>query len=85
MIEDSYVRKSRSENSALPQLTDREFEVFQLIGQARSNREIAEDLHLSPKTVETHRLNLMSKLKVKNRAELLRFALQHVEKEAGGA
>jgi DNA-binding NarL/FixJ family response regulator len=84
LLEEYSGRKPRSENAALPQLTDREFEVFQLIGQARSNREIAEELHLSPKTVETHRLNLMGKLKLKNRAELLRFALQHVENEAGG-
>jgi len=68
----------------LPNLTDREFEVFQLIGEAKNNREIAEQLHLSAKTVETHRMNLARKLKLKSAAELLRFALQYVEREASG-
>ena len=45
---------------------------------------MAEQLHLSQKTVETHRVNLMRKLKLKNAGELLRFALQYVEKEASG-
>lgn len=74
--------KPRASRAALPHLTDRELEIFQLIGEARSNREIAEQLRLSPKTVETHRLNLMGKLKVKNRSELLRFALQYAAREA---
>jgi DNA-binding CsgD family transcriptional regulator len=68
----------------LRNLTDREFEILQLLGEAKSNREVAEQLHLSPKTVETHRMNLMRKLKVKNAAGLLRFALQYVGKEASG-
>jgi DNA-binding NarL/FixJ family response regulator len=41
-------------------------------------------LHLSPKTVETHRLNLMRKLKVTNAAQLMRFALQYAEAAAAG-
>jgi DNA-binding NarL/FixJ family response regulator len=77
-------RKTRSTHTNLPHLTDREFEIFHFIGEAKSNREIAEELHLSPKTVETHRLNLMKKLNLKTRAELLRFALQHVERETAG-
>jgi DNA-binding NarL/FixJ family response regulator len=77
-------RKTRSTHTNLPHLTDREFEIFHFIGEAKSNREIAEELHLSPKTVETHRLNLMKKLNLKSRAELLRFALQHVERETAG-
>ena len=84
LLEEYSGRRSRSGRTALPNLTDREFEVFQLLGEARSNREIAQQLHLSPKTVETHRMNLMRKLKLKSAAELLRFALQYAEKEASG-
>ena len=84
LLEEYSGRRSRSGRITLPNLTDREFEVFQLLGEAKSNREIADQLHLSPKTVETHRMNLMRKLKLKSAAELLRFALQYVEKEASG-
>jgi len=58
--------------------------VLQLFGEAKDNREIAGQLHLSPKTVETHRINLMRKLKLKNAAELMRFALQYAAKESSG-
>ena len=84
LLEEYSGRRSRAGRTTLPNLTDREFEVFQLLGEAKSNREIADQLHLSPKTVETHRMNLMRKLKLKSAAELLRFALQYVEKEASG-
>jgi two-component system response regulator NreC len=69
----------------LASLTDRETEIFQFIGRARSNQEIARELHISAKTVETHRLNLMGKLKIRTRTELLRFALQYAERDAGCA
>jgi DNA-binding NarL/FixJ family response regulator len=84
LLEEYSGRRSRAGRTSLPNLTDREFEVFQLLGEAKSNREIAEQMHLSPKTVQTHRMHLMRKLKVKSAAELLRFALQYVEKEASG-
>lgn len=84
LLEEYSGRRAQSRRVPLPSLTDREFEVFQLIGEAKSNREIGEQLHLSTKTVETHRMNLARKLKVKSAAELLRFALQYVEREASG-
>jgi len=84
LLEEYSGRRAHSRRVPLPNLTDREFEVFQLVGEAKSNREIGELLHLSAKTVETHRMNLARKLKLKNAAELLRFALQYVEKEASG-
>ena len=84
LLEEYSGRRTRSGRASLPHLTDREFEVFQLLGEARSNREIAEQLHLSPKTVETHRLSLVRKLKIKSSAELMRFAIQYVEQEASG-
>jgi DNA-binding NarL/FixJ family response regulator len=84
LLEEYSGKRPRSGRTALPSLTDREFEVFQLIGAAKSNREIAAQLSLSPKTVETHRMNVMRKLKIFSAPELLRFALQYVEKEAAG-
>jgi len=84
LLEEYAGRQSRSGRTTLPRLTDREFEVLQLIGEAKSNREIASQLHLSPKTVETHRTNLMRKVKLNKPAELLRFAMQYVEREASG-
>jgi DNA-binding NarL/FixJ family response regulator len=85
LLEEYAGRRSHSPRVALPHLTDREFEVLQLVGEVKSTREMAEQLHLSQKTVETHRVNLMRKLKLKNATELLRFALQYVEREASGS
>lgn len=82
LLEEYSGHKPRSGRTTLPNLTDREFEILQLIGEAKSNREMAGQLHLSPKTVETHRTNLMRKLKLKSAAELLRFALQYAEKNS---
>ena len=84
LLEEYSGRVSRSGRRTLPNLTDREFEILQLLGEAKSNREIAEQLHLSPKTVETHRMNLMRKLKLTRPAELLRFAMQYVDEDAAG-
>ena len=84
LLEEYSGRRAHSQRVPLPSLTDREFEVFQLVGEAKSNREIGEQLHLSTKTVQTHRMNLTRKLKLKSAAELLRFALQYVEREASG-
>jgi DNA-binding NarL/FixJ family response regulator len=60
-------------------LSDREFEVFQLIGQGLSTRAIAEHLHLSVKTVEVHRANIKEKLGLKGATELLRYAVRWVD------
>lgn len=60
-------------------LSDRELEVFQLIGQGHTTREIAEALHLSVKTIETYRENIKEKLKLKNATELVQHAVHWVE------
>lgn len=57
-------------------LTSREREVLQLTADGLSGNEISERLHISPRTVETHRANLMRKLRVRNQKELIRYALQ---------
>ncbi len=62
--------------SVLAVLTDREFEVFQLMGQVLGNREIGERLHLSPKTVDSHRQHIKEKLQLRSMSELIKFAIR---------
>ena len=57
-------------------LTLREREVLKLIAEAHTNRQIADTLHLSEKTVESHRANLMRKLEMRDRVELVRYAIR---------
>jgi DNA-binding NarL/FixJ family response regulator len=71
------------ETSALDALTDREMEVLQLLGQGQSTRKIAEELHLSPKTIETHRLHIKEKLGFKQSNELVFFAVNWVSNQTG--
>jgi DNA-binding NarL/FixJ family response regulator len=73
-----------SESSPLEKLTDREFEVFQLIGQGLSTREISQKLHLSVKTVEVHRNNAKQKLELRSSADLLRYAVRWTESQHPG-
>jgi DNA-binding NarL/FixJ family response regulator len=55
-------------------LTERERQILQMISEGKSNKEIALELGISPKTVSVHRTNLMTKLNVQNTVELIRFA-----------
>jgi len=57
-------------------LTDREFEVFQLLGEGKSPKEIAHQLSMSVLTVAVHNSNIRQKLKVKNSSQLIRLAVQ---------
>ena len=57
-------------------LTDREFEIFELIGKGHEVREISEALGVSPKTVETHRRKVMDKLHIYSVAELTKYAIR---------
>jgi DNA-binding NarL/FixJ family response regulator len=70
--------------SPVERLTDREFEVFQLIGQGKGTREIAARLHLSVKTIEVHRLHIKEKLELKTAPELIRFAVRWTETQPVG-
>ena len=69
----------RTEASPIKRLSDREWEVFQLIGRGRSTVQIAEELHLSPKTVEAHRTHVKEKLDLRTMTELVSFASRWVE------
>jgi two-component system, NarL family, nitrate/nitrite response regulator NarL len=63
-------------NAEMEKLTEREKDVLKLIASEFSTKEIADKLFISTNTVETHRKNLFSKLKVKNLAGLVKYALQ---------
>jgi DNA-binding NarL/FixJ family response regulator len=67
-----------SQESPIQSLSNRELEVFEMIGQGLTTLQIARRLDLSPKTIETHREKLKQKLNLKNSAELNRRAVQWV-------
>jgi DNA-binding NarL/FixJ family response regulator len=77
-------RTSGEGASPIERLSDREFEVFQLIGQGRATRQIAQDLHLSVKTVEVHRLHIKAKLNLPDSTALVRHAVRWVETQNAG-
>jgi DNA-binding NarL/FixJ family response regulator len=68
----------RSSHDLVGLLTDRELEIFELIGKGHDVREISTALNVSPKTVETHRTNIKEKLKLKNSRQVARVALQWI-------
>jgi DNA-binding NarL/FixJ family response regulator len=72
------IRGQAEKQSCLETLTDRELEVFALIGKGLPTRDIAERLHLSVKTIETHRDHVRRKLGIANSTELMRHAVQWV-------
>ena len=76
-------QESRPEISgpAVERLSDRELEVFRLIGQGYGTRQIADTLHVSVKTVNTYRQHIKEKLKFETGSELLRHAIQWVQSE----
>jgi DNA-binding NarL/FixJ family response regulator len=76
--------KAESAGSPVERLSDREFEVFQLIGQGKGTKGIAERLHLSVKTVEVHRLKIKEKLKLGTSPELVHYAVRWQESQASG-
>lgn len=72
------IDSSNGSTSPVDVLSDRELEVFQLLGKGRGTREIANALKLSVKTVETHREHLKKKLKIQSSPELMRVAVEWV-------
>ena len=79
ILDNFSARKPRGSSSPIEQLSDREFEVFQLVGHGRSTRDIAQQLNLSPKTVDVHRGNIKRKLELKDAMALVRHAVRWVE------
>jgi DNA-binding CsgD family transcriptional regulator len=64
------------QKSLVADLTDRELEVFRLIGGGHGTRQIAEELHISVKTVESYQAHIKDKLSLKNARELVQSAIQ---------
>lgn len=71
----------QAERSPLERLSDRELEIFRLIGKGHSVRAIAEELFLSPKTVEAHKEHIKQKLNLKTANELLQYAIEARDRE----
>jgi len=70
--------KSLPAATSLDSLSDRELEVLGLIGNGHSSRDLAQRLHLSMKTIESHREHIKTKLGLKSAAELVNFAYNWV-------
>lgn len=78
LITDSYLDKANGAKKELDvNITKREREILELIVEGYTSQEIADKLYISPRTVDTHRFNLMQKLDIKNTAGLVRFALKN--------
>ena len=75
-------RRPRGSTSPIEKLSDREFEVFRMLGNGKSTKEVAEALHLSPKTVDVHRGRIKEKLQLKDASSLIHQAVRWVETKA---
>ena len=75
-------RRPRGSTSPIEKLSDREFEVFQLLGSGKSTKEVAHALNLSPKTVDVHRGRIKEKLQLKDAPSLIHHAVRWVETQA---
>ncbi len=76
VVDDYLHRLSKADFSGLEVLTDREREVLQLLAEGKSTKQIALKLHISVKTVETHRRQIMNKLDIYTVAELTKYAIR---------
>jgi two-component system, NarL family, response regulator NreC len=77
VVVDNYMRQpANNRDSAFSILSQREREVLQLLTEGKATKQIAKRLHISPKTVEVHRLNMMNKLKIDSIAQLTKYAIQ---------
>lgn len=77
-------RMSGIQRDGLGNLTDRELQIFQLLGAGVNTRDIAGRLHLSVKTIETHRENIKRKLKLSSASDLIRYSTNWVERQSLG-
>ena len=78
MLHKLVLGRQQEHSSPIERLTDRELEVFQLIGKGEGTRRIAEELHLGIKTVESYRARIKEKLKLTDGTQLLQQAIQWV-------
>ena len=78
MVHKMVLGRAQEQKSPIERLTDRELEVFQLIGSGQGTRRIAAELHLGIKTVESYRARIKEKLKLEDGTQLLQQAIQWV-------
>ena len=83
LLDSLTARRPRGSLAPIPSLSQREFEIFQLIGEGKSTREIAAQFRLSTKTVDVHRDHIKKKLRLKTAASLLRYAVRWFENPGG--
>ncbi len=76
MIDDYVQRLSKQYQPDGPILTEREREVLQLLAEGKSTKQIALQLHVSTKTIESNRRNIMDKLSINSVAELTKYAVR---------
>ena len=74
---DDYLRRADSGDVAVVEVTPRERELIQLLAEGSSNKEAAHTLGVSVKTIETHRANIMRKLRLRSVSELVRYAIRN--------
>jgi DNA-binding NarL/FixJ family response regulator len=90
-VNERIIRRLTSESSEsstmdlVSRLSDRELEVLELLGHGHGTRQIADELHLSIKTIESHRSHIKEKLSLQTAPELVRFAVDWVSQQAGQA
>lgn len=75
-------RARKSDTSLIERLSDREFEVFRLIGRGQTTKEVAQTLNLSLKTIEAHRAGIKRKLELNDASSLIHYAVRWVERHA---
>jgi DNA-binding NarL/FixJ family response regulator len=76
IVEDYVRRMSKDYQAEAPDLTEREREVLQFLAEGKSTKQIAQRLHISPKTIESNRRNIMNKLGIHSVAELTKYAVR---------
>lgn len=76
-----FTNRRTTTNDPVEALSDRQFEIFQMIGQGKGTREIAEELKVSVKTVDAHRANIKEKLGLRSGNELVRYSVRWVESQ----
>lgn len=81
MLHQALTGRGKPDASPIDRLSDRELEVIQAIGEGKPTRQIARDLNVSVKTIESHRAHIKDKIGLKNASELVKFSVQWVENE----
>jgi len=79
ILRQSVINRGQEENEkkTLELLTNREIEIVKLVSEGLLNKEIGEKLHISVRTVDAHKSNIMHKLKVNSNVEIVKFAIKH--------